>query len=59
MDFDNSAYEYLPECSDGCGAITDWQPSKDAAQETANNHAKQTGHKCQVQTRMKETTQNG
>lgn len=59
MDFDYSAYEYLPECTDGCGAITDWLPSKEAAREVANNHGKQTGHQWQVQERMKQAKEAG
>lgn len=54
MKFDYSAYEYLPECSDGCQAITDWLPSFEAAREAGNNHGKQTGHKWLVQERLKE-----
>jgi hypothetical protein len=54
MDFDYTEYEYLPECSDGCGAITDWMSSNDAAHEVALSHEKQTGHHWQVQQRMKE-----
>ena len=54
MEFDYTEYEYLPECTNGCGALTDWLPSNDAAQEVAHGHEKQTGHHWQVQRRMKE-----
>lgn len=54
MDFDYTAYEYLPECKAGCGAITDWINSREMAREVANNHTHQTGHDCQVLERMRE-----
>ena len=54
MEFDYTEYEYLPECSDGCGALTDWLPSNDAAHEVGLSHQKQTAHHWQVQQRMKE-----
>jgi hypothetical protein len=54
MEFDYSEYEYLPECTDKCGALTDWLPSNDAAHEAALSHQKQTDHHCRVQQRMKE-----
>lgn len=54
MDFDYTAYEYLPECKAGCGAIADWINSKEMAREVANNHTHQTGHDCQVLERMRE-----
>lgn len=54
MDFDYTAYQYLPECKDGCGAITDWLPSKEMAREVAENHAKVTGHSWKVLERMRE-----
>ena len=53
MDFDYTAYEYLPECTDGCGAITGWLPSKDTANNAARNHQKDKGHKWFVRERMK------
>jgi len=54
MEFDYTEYEYLPECSDGCGALTDWLPSNDAAHEVGLSHQKLTAHHWQVQQRMKE-----
>lgn len=54
MDADYTEYEYLPECKDGCGALTDWMPSNEAAHAVAHNHAGQTGHEWRVQQRMKE-----
>jgi len=54
MDFDYTAYEYLPECTDGCGAITDWLNSKEMAREAGDNHSKKTGHSCKVLERMRE-----
>lgn len=54
MDFDYSEYEYLPECSSGCGALTDWLCSNDAAEEVVHNHGRQTGHHWQIQRRMRE-----
>jgi hypothetical protein len=59
MDLDYSDYEYLAECTDGCGEITDWLPSKDTACEAANNHAKQNGHKWIVQQRIKDPKKKG
>lgn len=50
MEFDYTEYEYLPECSDGCGALTDWLPSN----EVGLSHQKRTAHHWQVQQRMKE-----
>jgi hypothetical protein len=52
MQFDYTEYEYLPECSDGCGALTDWLPSNDAAYDVGLSHEKQTGHRWRVQQRM-------
>jgi hypothetical protein len=54
MEFDYTDYEYLPECRDGCGALTDWLPSNDAAHEVGLAHQKLTAHHWQVQQRMKE-----
>lgn len=54
MDFDYTAYEYLPECTDGCGAVTKWLYSKEVAREVAENHAHQTGHCCKILERMRE-----
>lgn len=54
MDFDYTAYQYLPECTQGCGAITDWLSSKEAAREAGENHARQTGHTCKVLEKMRE-----
>ena len=54
MQFDYTDYEYLPECLDGCGAITDWLPSNDAAYEVGLSHEKQTGHRWRVLERMRE-----
>lgn len=55
MEHDYTAYEYLPQCADRCGAITHWMYSKEMAKEVANNHAHQTGHQCTVLERMRET----
>lgn len=54
MDFDYTAYEYLPQCTCGCGAITEWLYSKDAARSVAENHAHQTGHTWKILERMRE-----
>lgn len=54
MDFDYTAYEYLPECTDGCGAITGWLVSKQVAREAGENHARETGHNWKVLEKMKE-----
>jgi hypothetical protein len=54
MDFDYSTYEYLPECTDGCGAITGWLDSKQAASEAAGNHGRARGHRWRVLERMRE-----
>jgi hypothetical protein len=57
MQFDYTEYEYLPECNDGCTALTDWLPSNDAAYEVGLSHEKQTGHRWHIQQRMKESPQ--
>jgi hypothetical protein len=57
MQFDYTEYEYLPECKDGCGALTDWLPSNDAAYDVGLSHEKQTGHRWHVQQRMRESQQ--
>lgn len=54
MDFDYTAYEYLPECTDGCGAITDWLSSKETAREAGENHGRERGHSWHVIERMRE-----
>lgn len=54
MRFDYTAYEYFPECKDGCGRITDWLPSVKVAREAGHNHERETGHTCKVVERMKE-----
>jgi len=54
MEADYTEYEYLPRCTNGCGALTDWLPSNDAAHEVALSHGKQTGHVCDVEQRMRE-----
>ena len=53
MDFDFTQYEYLPECMDGCGALTDWIYSKEAANDAGRNHKHEVGHKFHVRERMK------
>ena len=55
MDFDYTAYEYLPECTAGCGAITDWLSSKEAAREAGENHAGKSGHSWRITERMRES----
>ena len=59
MKFDYTGYEYLPECSDGCGAISEWLTSFDVAREVAHNHGRQTGHNWLVQERVKEQREAG
>jgi hypothetical protein len=54
MDFDYTEYEYLPECKDGCGAITDWLNSREMAREVGENHGRQTGHEWIVLEKMRE-----
>jgi hypothetical protein len=54
MDFDYTAYEYLPQCKKGCGKITDWLNSKEVAKEAAANHEHQTGHESKILERMRE-----
>lgn len=54
MDFDYSKYEYLPECKDGCGAITNWLNSREMAREVGENHAEQTGHAWKLLEKMRE-----
>jgi len=54
MDFDYTRYEYLPECKDGCGAISDWLYSKEVARKAAENHARQTGHEWKLLEKMRE-----
>jgi len=54
MEHDYTAYDYLPECKDGCGKITDWLNSKEMAMEVGENHAKKTGHRWKVVEKMRE-----
>lgn len=58
MDFDYTQYVYLPECTDGCGAITDWMHSGEIAREVGKNHGRMYGHGWQVRSRMKESKGN-
>lgn len=59
MDFDYTKYQYLPECKDGCGAITDWLSSREVAREAGENHGRQTGHQWIVLEKMREETPPG
>jgi hypothetical protein len=54
MDFDYTAYEYLPQCTGGCGAITEWLYSKKVARDAAENHDHNTGHSWKILERMRE-----
>ena len=54
MDFDYTQYEYLPECTDGCGALTNWLYSKEMANDAGRNHQKDKGHGYHVRERMKQ-----
>jgi len=53
MDFDYTDHEYLPECTDGCGALTDWLQSKLVADQTGKNHHDEQGHAWVVRVRMR------
>ncbi|BCS54817.1 hypothetical protein [Geobacter sp. SVR] len=53
MDLDNTDHEYLPECTDGCGALTDWLQSKTVADQAGTNHRKETGHAWVVRVRAR------
>ncbi len=53
VDLDFTQYEYLPECTDGCGAITGWLYSKEMANDAGRNHENEKGHKWLVRERMK------
>lgn len=54
MEHDYTQYEYLPECKEGCGAITDWLVSREMAREVGENHRRQTGHQWILLERMRE-----
>ncbi|WP_198419383.1 hypothetical protein [Geomonas terrae] len=54
MDFDYTKYRYLPECKDGCGAITDWLESREMAREAGENHSKSKGHDWVLREKMRE-----
>lgn len=54
MQHDYTAYEYLPECKDGCGKITEWMQSKEIANEAGENHGRQKGHRFKILERMRE-----
>lgn len=54
MDFDYTKYVYLPECKEGCGAITDWLNSREMAREAGENHGRQTGHEWTLLEKMRE-----
>ncbi|MBJ6748762.1 hypothetical protein [Geomonas anaerohicana] len=54
MDFDYTKYIYLPDCKDGCGAITDWLSSRKMAREAGENHHKSTGHDWVLIEKMRE-----
>jgi hypothetical protein len=53
MDFDNTDHEYLPECTDGCGALTSWLQSKAAADQVVMNHRRENGHTGLVRVRAR------
>lgn len=53
MDFDYTDHEYLPECTDGCGALTDWLQSKLVADQAGKNHEHEKGHVCVTRVRMR------
>lgn len=53
MSFDYTDHEYLPQCTDGCGAVTSWLPSREMAEQVAKNHAKGKGHNLVVRERLK------
>lgn len=53
MDFDYTDHEYLPQCTDGCGAITGWLHSRMVAGEAGINHEKSKGHSWIVRERLK------
>ena len=54
MDFDYTKYQYIPECKDGCGAITPRLSSKEMAREAGENHRKSTGHDWFLLEKMRE-----
>lgn len=54
MDFDYTKYQYIPECKDGCGAITQWLSSREMAREAGENHRRSTGHEWILLEKMRE-----
>lgn len=44
--------EYLVECTEGCGEISDWLQSRFLAEQPINNHSNENSHKCQIIAKM-------
>jgi hypothetical protein len=53
-DFEFTDHEYLTRCTDGCGAITGWIVSLDAANDAGRVHETDRGHHWEVTNRMKQ-----
>ena len=52
---DATSYEFIAECTDGCGAITGWVYSSDVADDAGRVHEREGGHHWVVRSRMSET----
>ena len=53
MESEYTDYEFLVECTEGCGEITGWLQSRIIAEQAIKNHAKENVHKCQIKERMR------
>lgn len=58
MEFEYTDSEYLVECTDGCGEITDWLQSRFLAEQAIKNHADDTAHSCQILQRLRSERNN-
>jgi hypothetical protein len=52
--FEFTSHEYLTRCTDGCGEITGWMESLDAAAGAGRVHNSDRGHHWEVANRLKE-----
>lgn len=50
MELEYTDHEYLVECTEGCGEISDWLQSRFLAEQPIKNHAKEkeNSHNCQI-----------
>lgn len=53
MEFEYTDHEYLVECTEGCGEMTNWLQSRFLAEQAIKNHAKENSHNCRIIERMR------